>query len=243
MTKQAETHAIELRAYEATVQNLEQRIRELEALMVPGRFPSDVMTAAGLVYHGKRDKVLAERLRIGAQSMLAALSEAAQVPKQDLSVCQYTAPKRIHLCVSDDEADHNRAFCDGFEPHDVTWAEDAPIAVCVEYVRADLAAAQVPVMGEAFQLDNLCSPPLAVIGSPVAWTSPEWLRENGRLHGSTRPHPSFKVPLYRAPATSITAQELEWLLDTAQAYGEQMCKSEDIRTVDKIRTAMQERKE
>ncbi len=73
----------------------------------------------------------------------AALAEAAQVPKQDLSVCQYTAPKRIHLCVSDDEADHNRAFCDGFEPHDVTWAEDAPIAVCVEYVRADLAAAKL----------------------------------------------------------------------------------------------------
>lgn len=30
LTEQAETHAIELRAYEATVQNLEQRIRELE---------------------------------------------------------------------------------------------------------------------------------------------------------------------------------------------------------------------
>lgn len=70
--ERADTHARELRAYEATVQNLEQRIRELEALMVPGGFPSDVMTAAGLVYHGKRDKVLAERLSIGAQSMLAA---------------------------------------------------------------------------------------------------------------------------------------------------------------------------
>lgn len=31
LKEQAETHAIELRAYEATVQNLEQRIRELEA--------------------------------------------------------------------------------------------------------------------------------------------------------------------------------------------------------------------
>lgn len=51
---------------------LRERIRQLEALMVPGGFPSDVITAAGLVYHGKRDKVLAERLRIGAQSMLAA---------------------------------------------------------------------------------------------------------------------------------------------------------------------------
>ena len=124
LTEQAETHAVELRAYETTVANLEQRIRELEetvaeydrrivaeamraaltelaaehdrkqallleahcervsslqerireleALMVPGGFPSDVMTAAGLVYHGKRDKVLAERLSIGAQSMIAA---------------------------------------------------------------------------------------------------------------------------------------------------------------------------
>ncbi len=32
---QAETHALELRAYEATVQNLEQRIRELESQRVP----------------------------------------------------------------------------------------------------------------------------------------------------------------------------------------------------------------
>lgn len=71
----SESHAIEMRAYEATVQNLEWRIRELEAQRVPGGFPSDVITAAGLVYHGKRDKVLAERLRIGAQSMLAAASK------------------------------------------------------------------------------------------------------------------------------------------------------------------------
>lgn len=33
--EQAEMHAIELRAYEATVQNLEQRIRELESQRVP----------------------------------------------------------------------------------------------------------------------------------------------------------------------------------------------------------------
>ena len=35
LTEQAETHAMELRAYETTVQNLEQRIRELEAQRVP----------------------------------------------------------------------------------------------------------------------------------------------------------------------------------------------------------------
>ena len=35
LTEQAETHALELRAYEATVQNLEQRIRQLEAQTVP----------------------------------------------------------------------------------------------------------------------------------------------------------------------------------------------------------------
>lgn len=35
LTEQAETHALELRAYEATVQNLEQRIRELESQRVP----------------------------------------------------------------------------------------------------------------------------------------------------------------------------------------------------------------
>ena len=35
LTEQAETHAMELRAYEVTVENLEQRIRELEAQRVP----------------------------------------------------------------------------------------------------------------------------------------------------------------------------------------------------------------
>ena len=33
LTELSATHAIELRAYEATVQNLEQRIRELEAAL------------------------------------------------------------------------------------------------------------------------------------------------------------------------------------------------------------------
>jgi len=35
LTEQAETHAIELRAYEATVANLNERIRQLEAERVP----------------------------------------------------------------------------------------------------------------------------------------------------------------------------------------------------------------
>ena len=35
LTEQAETHAMELRAYETTVQNLEQRIRQMEAERVP----------------------------------------------------------------------------------------------------------------------------------------------------------------------------------------------------------------
>ena len=35
LDEQVETHALELRAYEATVQNLEQRIREIEAQRVP----------------------------------------------------------------------------------------------------------------------------------------------------------------------------------------------------------------
>lgn len=35
LTEQAETHAIEMRAYEATVANLNERIRQLEAERVP----------------------------------------------------------------------------------------------------------------------------------------------------------------------------------------------------------------
>ena len=34
LTEQAETHALELRAYEATVQNLEQRIKDLQLEML-----------------------------------------------------------------------------------------------------------------------------------------------------------------------------------------------------------------
>ena len=53
LTEQAKTHAIELRAYEATVQNLEQRIRELEAQRIPKRWkmvtlePTDEMISSG----------------------------------------------------------------------------------------------------------------------------------------------------------------------------------------------------
>jgi len=83
LTEQAAEHdrkqALLLEAHCERVSSLQERIRQLEALMVPGGFPSDVMTAAGLVYHGKRDKALAERLRIGAQSMLAAYSAPAPV--------------------------------------------------------------------------------------------------------------------------------------------------------------------
>lgn len=73
------------------------------------------------------------------------------------------------------------------------------VLLCEEESRNFLA--QVPVMGEA-----------------VAWTSPEWLKEKGRLHGMTRPHPSFKLPLYRAPATCITQAELERLRKDAGRY-------------------------
>ena len=71
-------HGTMIEAIAALQKDAEQRIRELEVQRVPEGFPSDVMTAAGLVAHGKQDKVLAERLRIGAQSMLA----AAPAPKE-----------------------------------------------------------------------------------------------------------------------------------------------------------------
>ena len=51
--EQAETHALELRAYEATVQNLDQRIREIEAQRAPEGYvmvpvePTERMLKAG----------------------------------------------------------------------------------------------------------------------------------------------------------------------------------------------------
>jgi hypothetical protein len=85
-------------------------------------------------------------------------------------------------------------------------------------IRAALAeAAQVPVVGDA-----------------VAWTSAEWLKEDGKLHGMTRPHPSFKLPLYRAPTTSITQAELDALRKDAERYRWLRMKGAHSDAVDKV---------
>lgn len=54
---------------------------------------------------------------------------------------QETAPARIYLCVSDDDADADEPFHDQGPCHygdGVTWSIDKPVSVTVPYVRADL---------------------------------------------------------------------------------------------------------
>ncbi len=85
--------------YEQKCRNLEdklstanQRILKLEALMVPGGFPSDVMTAAGLVYHGKRDELLA-----ALKGMIQVTDEDLQIFRASRSASPVGAFMREHL--------------------------------------------------------------------------------------------------------------------------------------------------
>lgn len=54
-----------------------------------------------------------------------------------LPLVQQTAPERIWLAVADDAYYAEQPFPDGAE--EVCWSSDAPLEVCVPYVRADLA--------------------------------------------------------------------------------------------------------
>jgi hypothetical protein len=54
---------------------------------------------------------------------------------------QKTAPERIWLTVSDDKHDEREPFPENYG-EEICWSVDAPVAVCVPYVRADLATPQ-----------------------------------------------------------------------------------------------------
>lgn len=73
------------------------------------------------------------------ESLTAAL--APTVP-----LVQQTAPERIWLQVSDDDADADLPFD---HPADVTWSRDQAINVTVPYVRADLAHDPAPALAAA----------------------------------------------------------------------------------------------
>ncbi len=69
---------------------------------------------------------------------------------EDIPESTRTAPERIWLCLSDEEGDEAMPF--PRETGEVTWAEDQPVAVTVEYVRADLFVPN----DEAEYILNLC---------------------------------------------------------------------------------------
>ena len=56
-----------------------------------------------------------------------------------MSILNETAPKRIWLCVSDDESDNDKPYPELYaEDAEITWSTDQPVAATVEYVRVDL---------------------------------------------------------------------------------------------------------
>ena len=57
-----------------------------------------------------------------------------------MTILNDTAPKRIWLCVSDEPDDYNTPYPELYaEDAEITWSTDQPVAVTVEYVRADLS--------------------------------------------------------------------------------------------------------
>lgn len=57
-----------------------------------------------------------------------------------MSILSDTAPKRIWLCVSDDEDDYELPYPELYaEDAEITWSADQPVAVTIEYVRNDLS--------------------------------------------------------------------------------------------------------
>ena len=61
-----------------------------------------------------------------------------------MSTLTDTAPKRIWLCVSDDVDDNDTPYPELYaEDAEITWSTDQPVAVTVEYVRADIAEADL----------------------------------------------------------------------------------------------------
>lgn len=105
---------------------------------------------------------------------------------------QLTAPKRIHLNVSDDIEYHARAF--PRDPHgdEVTWSEEAALECTVAYVRADLAAldkacesaSEIDAASEEFDSELEQRWPNAVT-PPPRWrmVCGDWRDELVALHG------------------------------------------------------------
>ena len=52
-----------------------------------------------------------------------------------------TAPAKIYLCISDEEDHASEPFPTDIDYGDVTWCSTAPVAVTVEYIRADTVPA------------------------------------------------------------------------------------------------------
>jgi len=82
---QAETHAMELRAYEATVQNLEERIRQLEKEWVPDMFWSAENPEEGGLHASEIAENLADNLDHGESADFDILC-AKKYPTQTMRV-------------------------------------------------------------------------------------------------------------------------------------------------------------
>jgi hypothetical protein len=68
-----------------------------------------------------------------------------------MSKLQETAPRTIYLCVSDDEDDAGKPYPELYaEDAEITWSTDQPVAVTVEYIRADLYRAALEAVCDAF---------------------------------------------------------------------------------------------
>lgn len=61
--------------------------------------------------------------------------------KKALESLTKTAPEKIYLCVAD--SDVHLDDDEQFDGDEVTWAEDAPVAYSIAYIRADVAEKRI----------------------------------------------------------------------------------------------------
>lgn len=75
------------------------------------------------------------------EAAIAALSGGGAVSADSapIPLVQQTAPERIWLAVADDTYYADQPFPNDLE--EVCWSHDAPLEVCVPYIRADLVSA------------------------------------------------------------------------------------------------------
>lgn len=113
-------------------------------------------------------------------------------PKEGVPVVQATAPARIWLAVADEPYYRDQPFPSDYG-EDLCWSTDAPLAVCVPYVRADLHPTPSAVEALA-RAAKLCKAEFAHCQETSEWRWTELLAADNALDAALA-HPEIAALL------------------------------------------------